>query len=513
MIHMRDEKTITDSYNKVEFWGITVVYVLALFLLISDAITNGNQLEWGRNASEFHAAGVRYSLLANYTIPMAVSYSVLYLGYILLTLYVVPQIRKKNALVLHILLGLITFLAVGLALGICDTWIQGYKIPEMGLYAFHNAIFRERTIFSLWLLFLFVIYNVIKYFAIYLLSHEQEIRVRYPIITREGIIAAILWMISFFLLLLGNARGELIAVYTIIIPTAILLYWHSLHTLIPTVMPLQKRRFLRYAWKVLLLLLITAIPLGLLAYAMFFYGDPVAAIVLGNAAFQMFITVPVSWFAYKYKQQNSSEIKSLKIALGDKDAHLDMLRAQINPHFLFNSLNTLYGTALQEKADRTGEGIQKLGDMMRFMLTENMQDRIALNREIEYINNYISLQKLRTDISPNILIQTVLDDTPSGYHITPMLLIPFIENAFKHGISLREPSHIKISLSQKGGAIFFDVYNSKHTVNENDPERNNNGIGLANVRERLEVYYPHKHELIIRENDNEYFVHLTIQLD
>jgi LytS/YehU family sensor histidine kinase len=278
-------------------------------------------------------------------------------------------------------------------------------------------------------------------------------------------------------------------------------------------MPLQKRRFLRYAWKVLLLLLITAIPLGLLAYAMFFYGDPVAAIVLGNAAFQMFITVPVSWFAYRYKQQNSSEIKSLKIALGDKDAHLDMLRAQINPHFLFNSLNTLYGTALQEKADRTGEGIQKLGDMMRFMLTENMQDRIVLNREIEYINNYISLQKLRTDVSPNIVIQTVLDDTPSGYHITPMLLIPFIENAFKHGISLREPSHIKISLSQKGGAIFFDVYNSKHTVNENDPERNNNGIGLANVRERLDVYYPRKHELIIRENDNEYFVHLTIQLD
>jgi LytS/YehU family sensor histidine kinase len=220
----------------------------------------------------------------------------------------------------------------------------------------------------------------------------------------------------------------------------------------------------------------------------------------------------VAWFVYKYRIQNRSEIRSLKLALGNKDAHLDLLRAQINPHFLFNSLNTLYGTAIQEKADRTGEGIQRLGDMMRFMLNENMQDQIPLNREIEYINNYIALQKLRTDISPNISIQTVLDGSPSSFSITPMLLIPFIENAFKHGISLREPSHIKITLTQKGNAVFFDVYNSKHVFNDNDPERNNNGIGLNNVKERLNMYYPEKHELIIRENDNEYFVHLTIQL-
>lgn len=509
---MREEKTIADNYNKVEFWGITVVYVIALFLLISDAISHGRYDEWGRNADLFHDAGIKYNLLVNYTIPVAMGYTFLYMGYIMLTLIVVPRIRSRQHLVGNILLGLLVFFVVSLALGVADTWIQGYKLKDTPLSTFYNTITRNRTIFGFWMLFLFVIYTVIKYFAIYLLAHEEEIRQKYPIITREGIIASILFMITLFLLLLSNAPGALIAVYTIIVPLAILLYWYSLHTLIPSVMHHPKRRFLKYAWKVLQLLLITAIPLGLLAFVIFYQGDPMAAVVLGNAAFQLVVTVPVAWFVYKYRIQNKSEIRSLKLALGNKDAHLDMLRAQINPHFLFNSLNTLYGTAIQEKADRTGEGIQRLGDMMRFMLNENMQHQIPLNREIEYINNYVALQKLRTEISPNIKIQTVLDSSPSAFSITPMLLIPFIENAFKHGISLREPSHIKITLTQKDNALFFDVYNSKHAFNDNDPERNNNGIGLNNVRERLNMYYPERHELIIRENDNEYFVHLTIQL-
>jgi hypothetical protein len=201
-----------------------------------------------------------------------------------------------------------------------------------------------------------VIYSVIKYFAIYLLANEENIRLKYPFITREGIIASILFMISLFLLLLSNAPGELIAVYTIIIPLAILLYWYSLHTLIPSVLHYPKRRFLRYAWKVLQLLLVTAIPLGLLAFVIFYQSGPVGAIVLGNAAFQLVVTVPVAWFVYKYRIQNRSEIRSLKLALGNKDAHLDLLRAQINPHFLFNCLNAIAALAPRDPAARRGRG-------------------------------------------------------------------------------------------------------------------------------------------------------------
>jgi two-component system, LytTR family, sensor kinase len=93
-----------------------------------------------------------------------------------------------------------------------------------------------------------------------------------------------------------------------------------------------------------------------------------------------------------------------------------------------------------------------------------------------------------------------------------MLLIPFVENAFKHGISFRAPSHIRIILEMKGKTLNFDVYNSKHDKKENDPEKNKSGIGLNNVKQRLQLAYPGRHELIIRETQKEFFVHLTIQL-
>ncbi|HWW39296.1 sensor histidine kinase, partial [Pedobacter sp.] len=206
------------------------------------------------------------------------------------------------------------------------------------------------------------------------------------------------------------------------------------------------------------------------------------------------------------------EIFTLKTELGKSDATLHFLKSQINPHFLFNALNTLYGTALQEHADRTSEGIQKLGDMMRFMLQENMEDKISLSRDVEYLKNYIDLQKLRTSVSTDVTIETQIEEQLNELQIAPMLLIPFVENAFKHGISLQYPSHIKITLQTRSDTLYFDVYNSIHLKSVNDPERFKSGIGLQNVKQRLALLYPEKHELIIRENAKEFFIHLTLQL-
>ena len=94
-----------------------------------------------------------------------------------------------------------------------------------------------------------------------------------------------------------------------------------------------------------------------------------------------------------------------------------------------------------------------------------------------------------------------------------MLLIPFVENAFKHGISQLNPSHIKVTLQTSGNTLYFDVHNSIHIRNDNDPERGQSGIGLENVKQRLTLLYPGRHELIIRKNAKEFFIHLTIQLD
>jgi LytS/YehU family sensor histidine kinase len=94
-----------------------------------------------------------------------------------------------------------------------------------------------------------------------------------------------------------------------------------------------------------------------------------------------------------------------------------------------------------------------------------------------------------------------------------MLLIPFVENAFKHGISLQNPSHIKVTLQTDGNTLYFDVHNSIHIRHDNDPEKGQSGIGLDNVKQRLALLYPNRHDLVIRENAKEFFIHLTVQLD
>ncbi|MBT1705757.1 histidine kinase [Fulvivirgaceae bacterium PWU20] len=226
-----------------------------------------------------------------------------------------------------------------------------------------------------------------------------------------------------------------------------------------------------------------------------------------------FILAPVVWFIFKRFARNKEELFVLKKELGQTEANVDLLRSQINPHFLFNALNTLYGMAIQEKAERTSEAIEKLGSMMRFMLQENMQEKISLVRDLEYLNNYIALQRLRMDMNPNSKIKiSIQQEVNPSVQIAPMLLIPFIENAFKHGISMREESQVRISLELQQNTLYFDVFNTKHVRSENDPEKNSNGIGLMNVKQRLQLVYPNKHELVIRETAHDYFVHLVITL-
>jgi LytS/YehU family sensor histidine kinase len=197
--------------------------------------------------------------------------------------------------------------------------------------------------------------------------------------------------------------------------------------------------------------------------------------------------------------------------LDESNANLQFLRSQINPHFLFNALNTLYGTALQENAVRAAEGIQKLGDMMRFMLHENNQDKIPMHKEIEYLQNYIALQKLRTQSSPSIQIRAEIDDSHCHHSIAPMLLVPFVENAFKHGISLQENSWIHIRLYCDEKTILFEVRNSVHARQEKDPEKDRSGIGMKNVLNRLRLVYPRQHQFFVNGDEKEFYVQLVIE--
>ncbi len=228
-------------------------------------------------------------------------------------------------------------------------------------------------------------------------------------------------------------------------------------------------------------------------------------------AVQLFIVTPITWLLYQQRKDKILQLRGAEKALVKSKADLQFLRSQINPHFLFNVLNTIYGTALQENAERTAGSIQKLGDMMRFMLHENNRDFIQMSQEIEYLKDYISLQKLRTQSSPEISIEDNISEQNCHHKIAPVLLTPLVENAFKHGISLKERSWIKINLACDEREIIFEVRNSLHPRQGNDPEKEGSGIGLNNVLERLKLIYPSKHQISVKNDGKEWFVQLTIQ--
>jgi two-component system LytT family sensor kinase len=330
-------------------------------------------------------------------------------------------------------------------------------------------------------------------------------------IWRNGMIAFFAWLTCMLMILFGNPFREILLLFGLFIPWSILFYTLSFYSLIPKA---HKRKwpFWSYVLRAAILLTLSFVPSVMLAMLFLTDAEASATYAALNSFFQLLIMVPLSWYWYKRQVKGDEAMDVLKKELGQSTASFDFLRSQINPHFLFNALNTIYGTAIQENAERTSEGIEKLGDMMRFMLQENMQEKISLTREIDYLNNYISLQRLRTDPNPNINIETHIDQHANNIQIAPMLLIPFVENAFKHGISFREPSHIKVSLEVNDGTLNFDVHNSRHTLHDSDPEKDKSGIGLNNVKQRLQLLYRNKHELIIRETGKEFFIHLTIKL-
>lgn len=319
--------------------------------------------------------------------------------------------------------------------------------------------------------------------------------------------------------------GSIILQYlTFILPIAICHYLYAMYVILPRILfkkyivlpavKFRKYRFIKYIGNTLLMVIASFVPLLIILFVIVSNrGYNVEQLMALNIPTQLIIVPFLAWNIFKARnEKKAEEIQSLKTELGKSDANLNFLKSQINPHFLFNALNTIYGTALQENAERTGEGIQKLGDMMRFMLQENMEDKIFLSRDIDYLNNYIDLQKLRISTSSEIIIETQIEEQINNFQITPMLLIPFVENAFKHGISLQHPSHIKITLQVSNNKLYFDVHNSIHIKHENDPEKLQSGVGLQNVKQRLALLYPNQYELIIRENAKEFFIHLTLQL-
>lgn len=191
-------------------------------------------------------------------------------------------------------------------------------------------------------------------------------------------------------------------------------------------------------------------------------------------------------------------------------AELMALKHQINPHFLFNILNGLYGLAFKNEDEETAEGIAKLSQMMRYMLYESNDARVELERELAYLQHYIDLQRLRLNPKTEVAFST--KGPTVNKQIVPMVLIPFIENAFKHGVSTVHHSRIEIEIAIIGEKLHLNVLNPIHQKAQK-ARKTPGGIGLANVRARLNLIYGEAYELEYGPTEEQtYQVHLTLPL-
>ena len=189
---------------------------------------------------------------------------------------------------------------------------------------------------------------------------------------------------------------------------------------------------------------------------------------------------------------------------------LKYLKSQVNPHFLFNTLNNLFSIAQRNQDDETANGISKLAGLMRYMLYDSSVSKISLEKELKNIQNFIALSKLRYP-AEEVIIELHTSGNVEQAVIAPMLLLPFVENAFKHGIAIEKTSTISITLDAQHEKIVFTCSNPLLEPNRM-PDDTYGGTGLENVKRRLALLYPQKHVLTIADKGNVFQVHLELTI-
>jgi two-component system LytT family sensor kinase len=207
----------------------------------------------------------------------------------------------------------------------------------------------------------------------------------------------------------------------------------------------------------------------------------------------------------------NSEITRRQLVKDKLDAELKFLKAQVNPHFLFNTLNMAYASAIKSSDNVTADIIERLSVLMRYVLYESNEEKVPLEKEINYIDNYVRLQLQR--LSPELANQVKYQVNGEwlNHKIAPMILIPFIENTFKHGIMLSSKPDISISVFLVSNIFVLETTNIKNNLS-NASNESNSGIGLRNAKQRLNLLYPDCHKLDIQDTGNIFKVRLEIQL-
>lgn len=209
------------------------------------------------------------------------------------------------------------------------------------------------------------------------------------------------------------------------------------------------------------------------------------------------------------KKNTDLNNRRLKMELKLKEAELKLLKAQVHPHFLFNTLNNLYGLTL-EKSDEAPKLVLRLSEILDYILYRCEEKEVALAEELTNLKNYIEIEKIR--YPEKLKLSCVFPESPGDLKIAPLILLPFIENAFKHGVShFPGMAFINIDIKTENGTLFFRVENSKNPAMKKRLG-SSNGVGLSNVRKRLELIYPGTYNLKIDEAEDAFSVILTVKL-
>ncbi|MFA5299818.1 MAG: sensor histidine kinase, partial [Lutibacter sp.] len=229
-----------------------------------------------------------------------------------------------------------------------------------------------------------------------------------------------------------------------------------------------------------------------------FFGSLTQGIVV-FLLFAISLSIKLSIELYK-NEKVKNLIKTQKI-----NAELSFLKTQLNPHFLFNTLNSIYSLA-NKKSDDTTEAIITLSELMKYMIYETNKEFVALQNEIDYIKNFISLQNLRLKDSSGVRfnVRGKLD-----YNIEPLLLISFIENAFKYGTDYTGKTDITIEIKVENDILSLKVSNY---ISLKEKKNNSSGVGIENIKSRLNILYPNSHTLNIEESDKLFKVELLLKL-
>jgi LytS/YehU family sensor histidine kinase len=223
-----------------------------------------------------------------------------------------------------------------------------------------------------------------------------------------------------------------------------------------------------------------------------------------NVVFFLFISSGYKLFLeYLKKQFTIREIENKQL----RD-EISLLKAQVNPHFLFNTLNNLYGLINQNQNQQASDVTLKLADLMRYLLESSKSDVVSLNKEIQFLEDYLSLEKIR--LSQQTDIKFTISGLNKELFVAPLLFIPLVENTFKHGLNtISVDSYAHFSLSVQDNELFFEAVNSVGKSPENSEK---SGTGLENLKKRLQLIYPDKHQLDIEQTSNQFKVILNIQL-